>query len=371
MIKVSVLALSVALAVVLVPTTPTLAAFDAVANPSVTGPIPSTGTPGSSAHDYVFYSTPMNLSRVGYVEQEYFISGTATRYALPVGLGAPASVGTMPYRTRIVVRRPANARNFSGIVVVDWQNVTGGHDIDTEWGLAGEFFVRAGWAWVGASVMRAGVHGFAPPNPSAGRGLKQWNPTRYGSLDLTNGGTVTDDSQPFDIYSQIAQMLRNPRGIDPFEGMKVTRVYAGGASQGGRYLIRYYNSVQPITRLYDGFLIGLSGGAPRLDHPTKLLKVYTENDVWRAQAAVRVPDTDAIHTWEIAGASHVGTALTSADRRHFRAILGGIRDRDIGQQPPPLCVRPPSSDVETWAVYLGSVRGARPLGETRRQAGSC
>ena len=39
-------------------------------NPIVSGPIPSTGTPGDSAHNYIFYSTPMALTKVGYVEQE-------------------------------------------------------------------------------------------------------------------------------------------------------------------------------------------------------------------------------------------------------------------------------------------------------------
>src|ERR1700742_3155856 len=47
---------------------------------SITGPIPSQGKPGDPAHDYIFYATPFNLKKAGYEEQEYFISGTATRY---------------------------------------------------------------------------------------------------------------------------------------------------------------------------------------------------------------------------------------------------------------------------------------------------
>ena len=48
--------------------------------------------------------------------------------------------------------------------MVDWQNVTAGHDIDTEWGASGEFFVRHGWTWVGASVQRVGVNGATAEN---------------------------------------------------------------------------------------------------------------------------------------------------------------------------------------------------------------
>jgi hypothetical protein len=298
----------------------------------------------------------MDLRKVGYVEQEYFISGTATRYSLPAPAtpGDATPIGTMPYRTRILVRRPANSKNFKGVVVVDWQNVTAGHDVDSEWSLAAEFFTRSGWAWVGASVQAVGVHGFDPPNPSAGRGLKQWSPARYGSLDVTNGGVVTDDSQSYDIYSQIAQMLKHPAGLNPFEGMKVEHVYAGGVSQSANFLVRYYNSVQPTAKIYDGFLIGAGGGRLRLDLPTKVFKVYTETDVWRSQSAVRVPDSKATRTWEIAGASHVGAAMMSPDKNDFHAILGGILDRDIRPEMGPSqsqCIAPYASDVETSVVY--------------------
>ena len=112
--------------------------------PAVFGPIPSTVAPGDPSHDYIFYSTPMNLAKVGYEEQEYFIRGVATRYST-TNPSVANPIGEMPYETRIVVRRPTNPQRFGGVVVVDWQNVTAGHDIDTEWGGSGDFFVRYGW----------------------------------------------------------------------------------------------------------------------------------------------------------------------------------------------------------------------------------
>jgi glyoxylate utilization-related uncharacterized protein len=318
--------------------------------PAVTGPIARTSAP----RDYPFYSTPMDLKKAGYVEEEYFVSGVATRHTVSPQADSAAAAGSMPYTTRIVVRRPADAAKFSGVVVVDWQNVTGGNDVDSEWAYAGGFFVRSGWAWVGASVQRIGVHGFDAPNVLAGRGLKQWNPKRYASLDLTHGGTVTDDSQSYDIYSQIASLLKQPGAVNPLPGMKVRRIYAGGLSQSATFLIRYYNAVHPTARLYDGFLIGLGGSRPRTDLSTKLIKVLSETDVWRGQAAVRVPDTAVTRTWEIAGASHVGAALMSPDTNDYRTILGGLLKREL--QPPMLahearCTRPPGAAVESWAVY--------------------
>lgn len=245
--------------------------------PTVTGPIARTSEP----RGYPFYSTPMDLKKVGYVEEEYFVSGVANRYTVTPQGESAAPAGAMPYTTRIVVRRPGDAAKSAGVVVVDWQNVSGGNDVDTEWAYAGEFFVRSGWAWVGASVQRIGVHGFDAPNRLAGRGLKQWNPKRYASLDVTNGGAVTDDSQSYDIYSQIAALLKQPGAVNPLPGMNVRRMYAGGLSQSANFLIRYYNAVHPAAKLYDGFLIGLGGGRPRVDLSTKLLKVVTETDVWR------------------------------------------------------------------------------------------
>ena len=52
----------------------------AVPDPVVTGPIPSAATPGDPSHDYIFFASLLDLASMGYVEEEYFISGTANRY---------------------------------------------------------------------------------------------------------------------------------------------------------------------------------------------------------------------------------------------------------------------------------------------------
>lgn len=350
------LALSVATAVAFSPAVaggaPAAAAAPAAATgvPDVIGPIAPTAPPGDPSHGYVFYSTPMDLAKVGYEEQEYFIKGVATRYST-ASPDASEPIGEMPYETRIVVRRPTDPHRSAGVVVVDWQNVTAGHDIDTEWGSAGDFFVRHGWTWVGASVQRVGVNG-ATDGPTAGLGLRQWSPARYGDLDLTDGGAVVDDSQAYDVYTQIARLAKQGpmTGPDPFAGLHVGRVYAGGVSQSAGFLIRYYNGIQPAADVYDGFLVGLGGGVPRLDVPTKLFKVYTETDVLRGQAATRVPDTATTHTWEIAGGSHVPASAVATDPTDFRAVLGGVQEREFGPAAPVDCVNPGPSDVETWAV---------------------
>lgn len=318
--------------------------------PAVTGPIASRGTPGDAAHEYIFQATPMDLARVGYVEEEYFISGTATRYVIPVD-GKPAtSPGTMPYRTRLVVRRPANAGRYRGVAVVEWQNVSSGRDLDESWAISGDFFVRAGWAWIGASVQRIGVHGADPPNPMAGIGLRQWSAARYGTLDLTNGGAVTDDSQSYDIYSQVAALLKHPQRVDPMGGLRVQRLYATGGSQSANFLVRYYNELPASAQLYDAFLVTRGGSSPKPDQRTKIFKINTEADVAR-QAPLRVPNSRSTHTWEITGAPHMPASFQSSDRSDFRTVGGGLGIRDLGiGLPNAQCLRPFPSPVEAWLV---------------------
>jgi hypothetical protein len=322
---------------------------------TVTGPIPSTARPGDPSRDYVFYSTPYDLRRAGYVEQEYFISGTATRYPTvnPDETRAASPIGEAPYTTRIVVRRPLDPWRSAGVAVVDWQNVTAGHDIDTEWGTSADYFVRNGWTWIGASVQWVGVNGLPETDPRGGAGLVQWNPTRYGSLDLTAGGTVTDDSQSFDVYTQIGELAKDRSRGNPLRDLRLRHVYAAGASQSARFLGVYYNTVQETARVYDGFLIaiGASSLPPRPAVGTKVTRVWTENDVYRGLAAARVPDNPVLRTWEIAGASHVPAYAVSPDPTDFRATLGGIQTRDLGPSAPFDCVNPGPSRVPSWAVF--------------------
>jgi Alpha/beta hydrolase domain len=83
----------------------------------------------------------------------------------------------------------------------------------------------------------------------------------------------------------------------------------------------------------------------------KFFKVDTENDVWRGEAALRVPDSMSTHRWEIAGASHVPAAMYASNRNDFRAILGGVLERDLAPQAASQCTHPYAANVQTWAVF--------------------
>src|SRR5262245_21736881 len=87
---------------------------------------------------FVGAAAPANVSAVGYVEQEFAAAGTATSYRADGALAQDgrwsfAPDASAPYRTRVLVRRPADPKKFSGTVVFEWMNVSGGVDADPEW----------------------------------------------------------------------------------------------------------------------------------------------------------------------------------------------------------------------------------------------
>jgi hypothetical protein len=308
-------------------------------NPTVIGPIAASVAPGDPLHDYPFFSTMVDLANYGYVEEEFFFEGTASRYDIPAALtnaNTPMTTANVvesgvPYRTRMVVRRPALPRGFNGTVLMEWQNVAVGYDFDAVWLASYEHVIRRGYAWIGVSAQRVGVH-------QSVTGLREWSPTRYGTLDLTANGTMVDDSLQYDVFSQAAQAVRNPVGTDPMMGLDVERIIAAGASLSAIRLVAYHNAVHPLVGVFDGFMPILHGGRLRTDLGAKVFKVLTETDVARDQVLYRQPDSDTLRRWEVAGTSHVD----------FRLVQGVIplQTRDLGgPQQPTNCTFPPYSRI--------------------------
>ena len=152
-------------------------------------------------HGWAFGRPIFDLAARGYVEEEFFLAGDATTYR-PVagaewgrdGKWQAEPKGRMPFKTRFLVYRPADPKAFNGTVVVCWNNVTAGYEL-----FHGESpeILEGGYAYVGASVQRAGVHGF-PANP---QGLAAWDPQRYGEL------SIPTDEGSYDIYAQVGRAV--------------------------------------------------------------------------------------------------------------------------------------------------------------------
>jgi Alpha/beta hydrolase domain len=171
-----------------------------VPNPTVIGPIRATASPGDPSHDYPFFATTVDLASYGYVEEEFFLEGTANRYNTPARATGSLIDSGHPYRTRIVVRRPASPDNFNGTALMEMHVLGTDFEHDAVWSHSYAHIMRRGYAWVGVSAQRLGIH-----QPVTG--LKDWSPSRYGTLDVTQGGTILDDALSFDIFSQAAQAV--------------------------------------------------------------------------------------------------------------------------------------------------------------------
>jgi hypothetical protein len=119
---------------------------------------------------------PVDLAARGYVESEYLVSGLAGVYdwaetgARQAARPRPSPV---PYTTRLLLRRPADPKRFSGRVIVELLSAAGGYDTAPLWGLSSEHFLRHGDAWAGLTV-----------KPAAAEALRRFDPLRYTALNF-------------------------------------------------------------------------------------------------------------------------------------------------------------------------------------------
>ena len=260
---------------------------------TITEPIVVDVPPGDPSRDFVFSTSAIDLAGSGYVEEEFFIAGTANRYTTPELATGRIVDGGHPYKTRLVVRRPTSPARFNGTVVVEWNNVTAGRDLDIYWFQAGAHFVRNGYVWIGVSAQAVGVNH-----------LRQWSPARYGSLDVTHDGMVEDDALSYDIFSAVGKAVREPGGIDVLGGLVAERLFATGHSQSASRLSVYLNNVHPRDPVFDAVVVHGGGSRIRQDQDVKIWKLMAEGDMV-TRAAIRQPDTDTFRSWEVAGTSHV------------------------------------------------------------------
>jgi hypothetical protein len=271
-----------------------------------------------------------DLDSFGYEEAEYFIEGDATSYTdvgtrSADGQWTVEESGSSPFKTRIIVRRPTDPADFSGVVLVEWMNVTAGRDGDPDWGYLHDEIMREGHAWVGVSTQAVGVMGGDPllGGVALEGGLVGSDPQRYGTLSHPG------DVYAFDIFTHAAVAVRDPDGPAPLGDLEPTHVLAVGESQSAFYLTSYVNGIHPITYVFDGFLIhSRGGGAPLFDDPglrgeelggsvtirtdlaEPVLMFETETDLTTlSYYPARQDDTDAVRLWEVAGTAHADSYL--------------------------------------------------------------
>jgi Alpha/beta hydrolase domain len=275
---------------------------------------------------------PSTLAANGYVEQEYFASGTATAFK---GTSEPSNgrwsivpISKASYRTRILVRRPKDPAHFNGTVVVEWMNVSAGESAP-DWDFLNPELMKDGYAYVAVSAQALAVDGGKPilgsATASSNTGLVGSEPARYGSLHHPG------DQYSLDMFAQIGQAVRteSQKILGP---LRPKHVVAVGESQSAFYLTTYADALQPLTHTFDGIFIHSRGGSGASLGGTSIssssgpknLRIRTDLDVpvfmFETQtdlielgyAPAEQPNTKLIRTWQVAGTSHADAFVVGA-----------------------------------------------------------
>ncbi len=350
------------------------------------GRTPTIKVAPAGQHGFPYISSAIDLASRGYTEKEYLISGTAEAYindgpfqAHGVWNAIPNPGVTAPFTVRLLVRRPTDPARFNGVVLVEWLNVSGSHDIAPDWGWTYQELLREGYAYVGVTTQFLGA-----------KALQDWE---HGSKDRYKTIFHPGDSFAYDIFSQAGRAIAHPRAGGPRPLAELTprikALLADGESQSANRLITYYNSVHRLARVYDGFLIHSHGnggslsftsagggydpppGVPatpaintphpsepdygmRTDLHTPVLFVNSETDVsnvsWGGVTFHRQPDSRTFRLWEIAGSSHF-------DRYQFVITRRDEEKSDIPSLPSPdaACNGPPINDGPQKFVMRAAV----------------
>ena len=291
----------------------------------------------ATADSQPFMRATIDLASVGYVEEEYFVTGRGNIYEYDAHGTLGVRDADVAYKTRMLVRRPAVAE-FNGVVLFEMLNPTPGYDIDFEWHFNRELLVGKGYVWVGLTIKDTAI-----------ASLRTWDASRYASLLMPDRGLA------YDAYAQVGAALRSASAPDdPLAGYEVEVLIGTGYSQSAAYLTTFSNELheQALTwdgrHVFDGYLHTGGPGAARqinsadpfvyiderrynvVDAP--LIRVQSETEVVffsPSSIEARQDDSDVFRVYEIAGGSH-------ADRKILERT-GETAARDFGFPPLPAC----------------------------------
>jgi hypothetical protein len=269
-----------------------------------------------------------------YVDEEFFVSGGATVYTYEEqprrGVVIPLEED-VPYKTRIVVRRPSDPEAANGTIVIEWWNSTAGFDTAPAWDASSEFFAREGWTYVGITNSNTSIEFLEGGCLLGGIIPVARCRQRYASLSMPENG------QAYDVVSQLVHALKQGGATSPLPPeYAVDRIFHVGQSQQGGSVITYASDFHFPDN--DGYFPQVasfgrdinfaapfcgSDGAPpypdctprlddrrvRTDLPVPVIHALSETDVQSPFGGVaegsRQADTRSYRYYEMAGATHV------------------------------------------------------------------
>ncbi len=270
---------------------------------------------------------PTHIGRViaenDYIEEEYVVSGGADLFTYDEAWQPTLHRADVPFTTRVLVRRPSNATDANGAVVIEPLHPAG--DMASAWPRLGRMLTREGWSWVGVTQDQMGL-----------AATRAGDPERYEALDIPEVGLG------YDIVAQVATWLRT----GAVDGLALDHLFMTGASYTGTFQRVFLGEgFHERARRPDGgpavegYLIQISSGAfmlggynplstvagqPPASHPHRVIQprdvpvieLLSEGEA-ETNLASRRPDSDEpgdrYRLYEVAGACHMsaGEATSS------------------------------------------------------------
>ena len=291
----------------------------------------------------------VDLAAVGYLEEEYLLTGTASVWRHGDDGSQEAVLADAPFVTRVLVRRPVDAASASGLVQVEPLHP----DLDSAlvFNAIHPWLIRGGHSWMGVTVFQ----------PVAQQLTEMIDPVRYRQLH------IAEDGQQYDILARALEALvageLGPVRADRLilSGMSATGSFCRVVLQDGFHQ-RW--SRPDGRRLIDGFIIGISSGGagaagyPPLsphdgeipaDDPRRTIvardaiafEVLSETEAETHETVTR-PDADGpasdgpddrYRLYEIAGAAHIEAHPSVLTNLQQFERAGGVRPAfDVREQ---------------------------------------
>jgi hypothetical protein len=201
-----------------------------------------------------------NLAKYKYEAKEYFISGTAQG---------------QPYKTRIVVRKPASNGRFSGLVLLEAMHPSGSAHM---------------FEFTSIYSMSNG-HAAVEIQPAGGLPLVMAaNPERYKDFQAAN-------NQTNEIIAQVGALVKSKDKSSPFAGLNVRKIVLGGTSATAATLNAYLPAhmiyrTPDMQRIYDGFMpTSTAASNAKVDVP--IVHVPTMHEVQGNQLSTRADSDEA------------------------------------------------------------------------------
>lgn len=214
-----------------------------------------------------------DLAHFNYVTKEFFVTGTANG---------------QPYKTRIVIRRPANDSKFSGLVLAESMHPSG-----NPWMFHFTHTYSMNEGHAGLEILT-----------TSPQGLFEFNPDRYRGLSVAAG-------QASEIIAQVGALIKSKRQDNPLGGLAVRKMILSGSSASAGVVVNYLPShmvlrLSDMKPIYDGFMPTSNGANLRMvDVP--MIQVPTMRETMNG-ATTRVDgDTpgNQFRVYEFAGMAHI------------------------------------------------------------------